>query len=533
VEGRSFAEFVELCELLELTGSRSSKVKAVASFLSKLSPEEARAFAYLLVGRKSGERGRPINVGWSTIQRALSIAEGSATLDLWGRRLGLLEVWNSLEGLSSLEGPGSQEKRLRALASLFVRCTPEEREWLVRVLSGEMRHGVNHGVFLEAIAAMLRKDVEEVRYADMVYSDIGKLAELAARNALQTPAVEPMKPVRPMLAETCSSPAEALAEHGGRSIFEPKYDGVRLQVHILGGEVRLFTRRLRDVTSNLPDVVDSVRREIRCESAVLDSEAIAIGPEGRPMPFQETMSRVGREKELEEALRELPLVLRVFDVLHLNGRSTVHLPYAERRSLLESVVPESMLTPALELSDPRDVEAMMRRSVDEGNEGLLAKSPGSPYIPGRRGKHWLKLKRSETIDVVIVAAEWGHGRRSGWLSNYHLAVYDSSSGRFVTVGKTFKGLTDEEFEAMTRRLLSIAVEQRPWGVIVRPEVVVEVAFDEVQRSPRYEGGLALRLARILRIRDDKPVTEVCTLNELRNVYARQMERRSYSDRLAL
>jgi len=505
VEGRSFAEFVELCQLLELTGSRSSKVKAVASFLSKLSPEEARAFAYLLVGRKSGERGRPINVGWSTIQRALSIAEGSATLDLWGRRLGLLEVWNSLEGLSSLEGPGSQEKRLRALASLFVRCTPEEREWLVRVLSGEMRHGVNNGVFLEAIAAMLRKDVEEVRYADMVHSDIGKLAELAVRNALQTPVVEPMKPVRPMLAETCGSPTEALAEHGGRSFFEPKYDGVRLQVHILGGEVRLFTRRLRDVTSKLPDVVDSVRREIRCESAVLDSEAIAIGPNGRPMPFQETMRRVGRERELEEVLKELPLVLRVFDVLHLT----------------------------LELSDPRDVEALMRKSVDEGNEGLLAKSPGSPYIPGRRGKHWLKLKRSETIDVVIVAAEWGHGRRSDWLSNYHLAVYDATSGRFVTVGKTFKGLTDEEFEAMTRRFLSIAVEQRPWGVIVRPEVVVEVAFDEVQRSPRYEGGLALRLARIIRIRDDKPVTEVCTLDELRNVYVRQMERRSYSDRLAL
>jgi DNA ligase-1 len=533
VEGRSFAEFVELCQLLELTSSRSSKVKAVASFLSTLSPEEARAFAYLLVGRKSGERGRPINVGWSTVQRAISIAEGSATLDLWGKRLGLLEVWNSLEGLSSLEGPGSQEKRVRALASLFVRCTPEEREWLVRVLSGEMRHGVNHGIFLEAIAAMLRKDVEEVRYADMVYSDIGKLAELAVRNELQAPVVEPMNPVRPMLAEMCGSPAEALAEHGGRSFFEPKYDGVRLQVHILGGEVRLFTRRLRDVTSKLPDVVESVRREIRCESAVLDSEAIAIGPDGRPMPFQETMRRVGRERELEETLRELPLVLRVFDILHLNGRSTVHLPYAERRSLLESIIPEWMLTPTQELSEPREVEALMRKSVDEGNEGLLAKSPGSPYIPGRRGKHWLKLKRSETLDVVIVAAEWGHGRRSGWLSNYHLAVYDATSGAFMTVGKTFKGLTDEEFEAMTRRLLSIAVEQRPWGVIVRPEVVVEVAFDEVQRSPRYEGGLALRLARIMRIRDDKPVTEICTLDELRNVYARQMERRSYSDRLAL
>ncbi len=176
---------------------------------------------------------------------------------------------------------------------------------------------------------------------------------------------------------------------------------------------------------------------------------------------------------------------------------------------------------------------MLKKAVEEGNEGLLAKSPTSPYIPGRRGKHWLKLKVSKTIDVVIVAAEWGHGRRSGWLSNYHLAVYDASSGRFVTVGKTFKGLTDEEFEAMTRRLLSIALEHRPWGVIVRPEVVVEVAFDEVQRSPRYDGGLALRFARILRIRDDKPVTEVCTLDELRRVYARQMERRSLSDRLAL
>ncbi len=533
MKGKSFAEFVELCQLLELTGSRTSKVKAVASFLSSLGPEEARAFAYLLVGRKSGERGRPINVGWSTIQRALSIAEGSATLDLWGRRLGLLEVWRSLEGLSSVEGSGSQEKRVRALASLFVRCTPEEREWLVRVLTGEMRHGVNHGVFLEAIASTLRREIEEVRYADMVYSDIGKLAELAVGNALSAPVVEPMNPVRPMLAEMCGSPGEALAEHGGRSFFEPKYDGVRLQVHLLDGEVRLFTRRLRDVTSKLPDVVDSVRKEVRCRSAVLDAEAIAVGPEGKPMPFQETVRRIGRERELEEALRELPLMLRVFDVLHLDGRTTVHLPYAERRILLEGSVPEGMLTPAIELSDPKEVEALMRRAVEEGNEGLLAKSPSSPYIPGRRGKHWLKLKRAETIDVVIVAAEWGHGRRSGWLSNYHLAVYDVSSGSFVTVGKTFKGLTDEEFEAMTKRLLSIAVEQRPWGVIVRPEVVVEVAFDEVQRSPRYDGGLALRFARVLRIRDDKPATEVCTLDELRLVLARQMERRSFSERLAL
>lgn len=530
MERRTFAEFVELCQRLELTEGRSAKARLVASFMSSLSPEEARAFAYLLVGRKSGERGRPINVGWSTVQRALSIAEGSVPLDLWGRRLELLEVWRALEEMSALEGPGSQDRRVRALASLFVRCTPEERGWLVRVLMGEMRHGVNHGVFLEAVAAMLRRDVEEVRYADMVHSDIGKLAELAVRNELSVQSVEPMSPVRPMLADMCGSPSEALAEHGGTSCFEPKYDGIRLQVHISGGEVRLFTRRLRDVTQNLPDVVESVMREIRCRSAVLDSEAIAVGQDGRPMPFQETVRRVGRERELEEALRELPLALRVFDVLHLDGKTTVRMPYLERRRTLEELVPEEMLAPTSILSDPREVEELLRRNVEEGNEGLVAKDPKSPYIPGRRGKHWLKLKESETVDAVIVAAEWGHGRRSGWLSNYHLAVYDDSTGRFVTVGKTFKGLTDAEFEAMTRRLLSIAVERHPWGVVVRPEVVVEVAFNEVQRSPRYDGGLALRFARIVRIRDDKAPTEVSTLEDLRRVFRRQLERRGSPER---
>jgi len=533
VERRTFAEFVELCQRLEATESRSAKARMVAAFMSSLGPEEARAFAYMLVGRKSGERGKPINVGWSTVQRALSIAEGSVPLDLWGRRLGLLEVWRALEELSALEGPGSQEKRVRALASLFVRCTPEERGWLVRVLTGEMRHGVNHGVFLEAVAAMLRRDLDEIRYADMVYSDIGKLAELAVRNELAAQQVEPMRPVRPMLAEMCGSPSEALSEHGGTSCFEPKYDGIRLQVHVSGGEVRLFTRRLRDVTQNLPDVVEAVRREIRCRSAVLDSEAIAVGHDGRPMPFQETVRRVGRERELEEALRELPLALRVFDVLHLDGKATVLMPYLDRRRLLEEFVPPEMLAPVSRLSDPKEVEELMRRNVETGNEGLVAKDPRSPYIPGRRGKHWLKLKASETMDVVIVAAEWGHGRRSGWLSNYHLAVYDDASGRFVMVGKTFKGLTDAEFEEMTRKLLSIAVERQPWGVVVRPEVVVEVAFNEVQRSPRYEGGLALRFARIVRIRDDKAPTEVNTLEDLRRVFLRQMERRGASERFSL
>jgi DNA ligase-1 len=521
-----FSELVELCRRLEATGSRLAKEEAIVEFLGRLEPGEARFFTYLLLGRKSGERGRPINVGWATISAALKLAEGPR-LDVGFEPLTLGECWETLERIGRITGERAQERRVAALSSLFSRCSGQEREWLVRILSGEMRHGVNHGVYLEALAKFLRAGLEEVRYLDMFYSDLGVLAELAVRRELPALKLTVFRPVRCMLAEMAYSVGEALKEHGGKTCLEPKYDGVRLQIHIGGGEVRLFTRRLKDATGNLPDVVESVRGGVSAASAVLDSEVVALGADGKPLPFQDTMRRVGREKGVEEASTEIPLKLWVFDLLYLDGETLIRRPYHERRKILERIVVPELLTPSITVSDSGEGERVLQRALEEGHEGVVAKAMNSPYVPGRRGRLWLKIKKATTLDLVIIAAEWGHGRRRGWLSNYHLAVYDEERGSFVMVGKTFKGLSDAEFEAMTRRLLSIKTGEEWWGVTVRPEVVVEVAFNEVQRSPHYEGGLALRFARIVRIRDDKSPHEADTYKRLLQVFREQQERKGY------
>jgi DNA ligase 1 len=524
VSGLSLSEFVELCRYLESVSSRIGKVEAVEGFLRRLGPSEARVFAYLLLGRKSGERGRPINVGWATVSRALRLSE-VPRLVIGGERLGLRECWEELERLGRITGPHSLERRAAVLSSLFSRCSEREREWLVRILSGEMRHGVNHGLYLEALAKFLGIGLDDARILDMFYSDLGELTELALRGEAAAPRVEVFRPVRCMLAETTYSVGEAVREHGGKTCLEPKYDGVRLQIHVSGGEVRVFTRRLREATENLPDVVEAVREGVEARSAVLDSEVVALGAEGRPLPFQDTMRRVGREKGVEEAASAIPLKLWFFDLLYLDGETLIKRPYHERRGLLEGIVTPELLAPSHPVSDEGEAEKVFQRALEGGHEGVVAKAFRSPYVPGRRGRLWLKIKRAETLDLVIVAAEWGHGRRRGWLSNYHLAVYDEERSEYVVVGKTFKGLTDAEFEEMTRRLLSIKTGEEWWGVRVRPEVVVEVAFNEVQRSPHYAGGLALRFARIVRIREDKGPLESDTYRRLLQVFREQQLRK--------
>jgi len=514
------AEFAELCGMLESTSSRNLKVSLLTKYLSRLSPEEARIAAYLLTGLPPDVMDRlSLNVGWSTISEGLSSGP-VATLD--ERPLTLGEVWRSLLSLSATSGAGSRSRRVAVLQSLFQRCGPMEREWLIRILSGEMRHGVNHGLMLEAVASLAGVDLEVVRRADAFVSDVGELAALAVSGGLGGVGFRLFHPMRPMLAEMCGSVAEALSIHGGLTSLEPKYDGVRVQVHIGRGEVRIFTRRLSDVTGRVPDVVRLIRGGVSAGEAVLDGEIVAVDEAGRPLPFQETMRRVGRERGVEEAAVLRPLRLWIFDALYVDGEALIDAPYEERRRRLEGLVRADLLAPRLLTRDPSEGEAFLRRVVGEGHEGVVAKDPGSPYTPGRRGGKWLKIKPAETIDAVIVAAEWGHGRRRGWLSNYHLAVLDEEAGSLVVVGKTFKGLTDEEFQLLTTRLLSIMTGEEEWGVTVRPEVVVEVAYNEVQRSPRYGGGLALRFARIARIRWDKSPREVDTLQRLREIYRRRL-----------
>jgi DNA ligase-1 len=331
-----------------------------------------------------------------------------------------------------------------------------------------------------------------------------------------------LSPVAPMLANTADDPGEAL-ERLGEAAFEHKLDGARIQLHKAGDEVRVFTRQLQDVTGRVPEFVEWARglpqREI-----VIEGEAIALRPDGRPHPFQVTMRRFGRSKQVEAARGQLPLSAFFFDCLFLEGEGPlVALPYAERFERLARSLPAGLLLPRLVTGQAEEAERFLAGALAAGHEGLMAKSLQAPYVAGQRGFHWLKLKSAHTLDLVVLAVEWGSGRRHGWLSNLHLGARDAESGAFVMLGKTFKGLTDEMLRWQTAKLLSLEVRRDDWTVYVRPELVVEIAFSDVQESPRYPAGLALRLARVKRYREDKPASEADSLQSVRAIFDRQRE----------
>jgi DNA ligase-1 len=329
------------------------------------------------------------------------------------------------------------------------------------------------------------------------------------------------RPIAPMLAQTAKSTDDALTRLGRQAVFEWKLDGVRLQVHRAGDEIALFTRTLDDVTARLPEVVEAIRA-LPVRTLVADGEAIALRPDGRPHPFQVTMRRFGRSKDVEAARRELPLSSFFFDCLYREGEGAlIGLPYAQRAERLAGIVPERQRLPRLITRDPEDADRFLRQALAAGHEGLMAKSLEAPYMAGHRGFHWLKLKAAETLDLVILAVEWGSGRRQGWLSNLHLGARDPESGRFVMLGKTFKGLTDEMLRWQTETLLALETGRDGHVVHVRPELVVEIAFSDLQESPRYPAGLALRFARVKRHRPDKPAAEADTLGTVMEIFRRQ------------
>jgi DNA ligase-1 len=373
-------------------------------------------------------------------------------------------------------------------------------------------------------------DPATVRRATLVLSDLAVVAHLAlveGEAGLRQVVVQLFVPLQPMLAESAPDLAEALRLHGGRTALEFKYDGARIQLHRAGAEVRIWSRRLTEVTASLPDVV-AIARQLHADAAILDGEVVAVGAEGRPLPFQELMRRFRRVHDVEASVRDVPLVLHLFDCLLVNGRSLVDEPCEARWAALEDLTGGAHLARRLVVADVESARAFFGEALVAGHEGVVAKALDSPYTPGTRGKRWLKVKPAETVDCVVVAADRGSGRRRGWLSNYHLAVRDEAGG-LAPVGKTFKGLTDQEFGAMTARLQALAVADDGYTVTVRPEVVVEVAYNEIQRSPQYRSGLALRFARITRIRDDKAPEQATTLGELRALYDRQFATKSRRD----
>jgi DNA ligase 1 len=508
----AFSDFAALGRRLEATPGRLGKRGLVAEFLSAVDPAEVELAVAFLTGhpfptsdpRVLGVRGLP------------RVAPASG-----GPPLTLHDVGAAFAAIADAAGAGSRRTRETRLTELAARATAEEREFLGRIIGGELRTGVSDGLVLEAIAAAAGASLDVVRRAALFLGDLSAVAALARAGggeALAGVAPRPFVPLLPMLAEIAPGLDTALRAHGGRTALEFKYDGARVQVHREGERVGIWTRRLSDVTRSLPDVV-AVARGLTGAPFILDGEVVALDGAGRPLPFQELMRRFRRVHGVEALVREMPLALHFFDCLLVDGRSLLDAPQAERWEALTRVTGGRHLAERALVDDVAAGEAFRARAVAAGHEGVMAKDPRSTYEPGGRGKRWFKLKAAETVDCVILAADRGSGRRVGWLSNYHLAVRDGEG--FAEVGKTFKGLTDAEFTAMTERLRALAVDDDGYTVRVRPEVVVEVEYNEVQRSPTYPSGLALRFARIARVREDKSPGQATTLEELRTLYERQ------------
>jgi DNA ligase-1 len=512
------SELVAVSNAVANTSSRLDKVARLADLLKRLAPEEIPIAAAFLSG--SPVQGR-IGVAGSMIAGAQSAAPAEEpTLDLH-------EVHTYFGRIAGTSGRGAAGTRAQLLSDLFARATHDERDFLIRLLFGELRQGALEGVLVEAIACAAGVPADRVRRAAMLAGTLPPVAAAALTGGdagLGEFTLGLLRPIQPMLAETAADVGEALNELGdGDASFEYKLDGARIQVHKAGDEVRVFTRNLRDVSARTPEVVEAVRAMAPRE-LILDGEAIALRPDGSPHPFQITMRRFGRKLDVDRIRETLPLSPVFFDCLFIDGQPLIDEPHARRMAALAGAAPAPLVVPRIVTASPAGAEAFLARALAAGHEGVMAKAVGGRYAAGRRGQAWLKIKPTRTLDLVILAAEWGHGRRRGTLSNLHLGARDEERGGFVMLGKTFKGLTDELLRWQTARFLELATERGDWVVHVRPELVVEIAFDGVQTSPRYPGGVALRFARVLRYREDKSAAEADTIDDVRRIHMAASER---------
>jgi DNA ligase 1 len=522
----NFSEFASLCYELEKTPSRLAKIASAAAYLKRLQSDEIRYAVAFLSGRPFPVSDpRTLDIGTGAFFEASKIP---AAANLSSTPLTLKHVADSFGKIAEASGKGSRREKLARLKELVERADSQEQPILFRLLHNELRIGLHDGLIQEAIARASGTDLKTVRRAALFLSDLAEVASIALTAGvagLQQVGIKLFVPLLPMLSELSQDFNEIFTAHGGKTALEFKYDGARVQIHKEGDLIRIWSRRLSEVTSSLPEIVEIARRNLQGESFILDAEVVAVGKDGRPFPFQELMRRFRRIHEIETAANEIPLVLHLFDCLFLNGTSLIDETYAQRWSKLEAITAGKYLALRKITGDRGEAEVFLQEALAAGHEGLMAKALNSSYMPGNRGKLWFKIKPAETVDCVIVAADRGSGRRRGWLSNYHLAVADGAGG-FAPVGKTFKGLTDKEFTEMTARLKELQVADDSYTVTVRPEVVVEVAYNEIQRSPQYRSGFALRFARIARIRDDKNVEQATTLTELQSLYERQFVSKS-------
>ena len=504
------AALVETSEAVAALASRKGKVERLAALLAQLEPAEVRiAVAFLTGGLTQGRVG----LGPAAIRAAQP--DGAAA----GPSLGLRDVDEAFGRIASLSGKGSAGEKVRALRDLFARGTAEEQRFLRRLAFGELRQGALEGVMADAIARAANVGLSSVRRALLAAGELADVAEVALSQGeagLSRFRVQIFRPLPPMLA-TPAADAEEAIERLGEAALEYKLDGARIQVHRAGDEVRVFSRRLNDVTAAVPEVVEATLA-LPAKQLILDGEVLALRPDGTPLPFQVTMRRFGRRLDVDALRRELPLTPFLFDVLHVDGGDLFDEPQSKRALALDELAPAAMRVPTALAASAEEVDEFFQSALRHGHEGIMAKSRTASYEAGSRGFAWLKLKPAHTLDLVILAVEWGSGRRQGWLSNLHLGARDPENGGFVMLGKTFKGLTDEMLAWQTERLLALEIARDDWTVHVKPELVAEIAFSDVQVSPQYPGGLALRFARVKRYRTDKTAAEADTIETVREIH---------------
>jgi DNA ligase-1 len=491
------------------TASRREKIQALADALRALAAEEIETGLAFLSGELPGGRG---GIGYALVRHALDGPRAAVA------SLTLMQTVHALAAVGATAGKGSAAARKQGLAALFARATAEEADFLARLILGELRQGALEGLMAEAVAVAAGLAPERVRRAAMVAGGVGRIAVAALTQGeagLRDYAIQVMQPVLPMLAQPADDVAQAMAQLGTAAL-DWKVDGARVQAHKDGTQVRVFTRSLKDVTAAVPEVVDAMQA-LPAGDAIFDGEVIALHPDGSPQPFQETMRRFGRKLEVDSLRASLPLSVYFFDCLRLDGRDLTAAPAAQRFDALSQAVPPGLVVPRLVTADVAAAEAFYADALARGHEGIMAKSLTAPYEAGGRGAAWLKIKRVSTLDLVVLAAEWGNGRRRGWLSNLHLGAREGED--FVMLGKTFKGMTDALLAWQTQELLARAVRRDGHVVYVRPELVVEVAFDQFQASSQYPGGLALRFARIKGYRPDKSAGEADTMQTVRALHA--------------
>ena len=505
-----FADVVQTSARVGATSSRLAKISEIADCLRRVERDEIEiAITYL-----SGDipQGR-LSVPFSLLRNHPQPSTVPS--------LTLADVNVAFQQLKETKGAGSAARKEAILKALFGKATAEEQDFLVRLVVGELRQGALEGIMVDALASAAGIAPSAVRRAVSFAGGIAPVAGAALNEGepgLARFTVRLMQPVQPMLAQPAEDAESALAALGTAAL-EWKLDGARVQVHKDGHDVRVFTRSLKEVTSAVPEVVETVRK-IGSHSVILDGEAIALRADGKPHPFQVTMSRFGRKAHDEAMRRDLPMSVFFFDCLFADGEPLVDQPWRSRRAVLERILEKKNLTPAIITADADEASRFYAGALEQGHEGVMAKAVESPYEAGRRGGTWLKIKSAHTLDLVVLAVEWGSGRRSGWLSNLHLGARDPKGG-FVMLGKTFKGMTDEILEWQTAELLKRETGREGQVVHVRPELVVEVTFNDIQKSPHYPAGMALRFARLKGYRPDKRVDEADTIDTVRAIFEKQ------------